>query len=245
MTMPRRQQGFTLIEIMIAILIMAVISVIAWRGLESVERSDASLTEHARRDSLWMRVLQQLEQDVAQRATVELPGFAPAEIARVEAETATGPSQNETASQSQNESSRVKRDASGRVVADLTEPLLPASLHVARTPQRPFLLEIIRAAAAQPGHWQRVQWWISDGTLYRAAGPASAVFPLAEPGRADAVALLGPLRGFEVRAWRDGQGWLRLPHAGLGLYAASGLEIVLEPPPGSGAGPLRRAIPLQ
>ena len=39
----RNQQGFTLIEVMVAILLMAVVSLIAWRGLDSVTRADSHL----------------------------------------------------------------------------------------------------------------------------------------------------------------------------------------------------------
>ena len=37
------QQGFTLIEVMVAIMLMALVSVIAWRGLDSVTRADQHL----------------------------------------------------------------------------------------------------------------------------------------------------------------------------------------------------------
>ena len=33
---PRRQTGFTLIEVIIAIMIMAIISLISWRAIDSV-----------------------------------------------------------------------------------------------------------------------------------------------------------------------------------------------------------------
>lgn len=33
-----RQSGFTLLEVMVAILLMIIVSLIAWRGLESIDR---------------------------------------------------------------------------------------------------------------------------------------------------------------------------------------------------------------
>ncbi len=48
-----RQQGFTLIEVMVAILLMAVVSLIAWKGLDSVTRADSLL-----------RALNQMQRDV-------------------------------------------------------------------------------------------------------------------------------------------------------------------------------------
>lgn len=35
-----RQSGFTLLEVMVAILLMIIVSLIAWRGLESMTRTD-------------------------------------------------------------------------------------------------------------------------------------------------------------------------------------------------------------
>ncbi|MDH1631621.1 PulJ/GspJ family protein [Pseudomonas mosselii] len=67
-----RQIGFTLIEVMIAILLMAVVSLIAWRGLDSVSRADRHVREASEDQQAILRVFQQLERDLALRATVEL-----------------------------------------------------------------------------------------------------------------------------------------------------------------------------
>jgi general secretion pathway protein J len=68
----KRQQGFTLIEVMIAILLMAVVSLIAWRGLDSVSRADRHVRQASEDNQAVLRVFQQLERDLALRATVEL-----------------------------------------------------------------------------------------------------------------------------------------------------------------------------
>ncbi|MDH0647656.1 prepilin-type N-terminal cleavage/methylation domain-containing protein [Pseudomonas sp. GD03858] len=67
-----RQRGFTLIEVMIAILLMAVVSLIAWRGLDSVSRADRHVRQASEAHQAVLRVFQQLERDLALRATVEL-----------------------------------------------------------------------------------------------------------------------------------------------------------------------------
>lgn len=188
----RPAQGFTLIEVMIAILIMSLISVISWRALDTVQRSDVQLQARAEQSGQLLRVVQQLEQDVTMRATVELP----------------------------------------------------ASLLSRRTAQRAFELEIIRAAPAQAGHWQRVQWWTADGLLYRAAGPATDRLPLVEPARSDAVAVLDGVEALEVRAWMPGQGWTPLPYNGQVQAAATGLEVVLRRAADGREPHVRRAIAL-
>jgi len=70
--MNSRQEGFTLIEVMVAIMLMAVVSLIAWRGLDSVSRADAHLNAGTEQTEALLRALNQLDRDVAQRAAIEL-----------------------------------------------------------------------------------------------------------------------------------------------------------------------------
>lgn len=68
----KAQQGFTLIEVMVAIMLMAVVSLIAWRGLDSVTRADAHLQASTEQTQVLLRALNQMERDVALRAGIEL-----------------------------------------------------------------------------------------------------------------------------------------------------------------------------
>ncbi|AKJ99795.1 general secretion pathway protein GspJ [Pseudomonas chlororaphis] len=70
--MNARQTGFTLLEVMVAILLMAVVSLIAWRGLDSVTRADSHLQASTEQTEALLRALNQLERDVALRASIEL-----------------------------------------------------------------------------------------------------------------------------------------------------------------------------
>ena len=70
--MNRAQQGFTLIEVMVAILLMAVVSLIAWRGLDSVTRANQHLQASTEQTEALLRALNQLERDISLRASVEL-----------------------------------------------------------------------------------------------------------------------------------------------------------------------------
>ncbi|AZE88721.1 PulJ/GspJ family protein [Pseudomonas orientalis] len=71
------QQGFTLIEVMVAIMLMAIVSLIAWRGLDSVSRADSHLQSSTEQTQALLRTLNQLERDLALRASIELrtPGL--------------------------------------------------------------------------------------------------------------------------------------------------------------------------
>lgn len=68
----KNQQGFTLIEVMVAILLMAVVSLIAWRGLDSVTRADSHLQASSEQSDSLLRALNQLQRDVEMRAGIEL-----------------------------------------------------------------------------------------------------------------------------------------------------------------------------
>ena len=70
--MNRSQQGFTLIEVMVAIMLMAVVSLIAWRGLDSVTRADQHLQASSEQTEVLLRALNQMQRDVSLRASVEL-----------------------------------------------------------------------------------------------------------------------------------------------------------------------------
>ncbi|KPC56511.1 General secretion pathway protein GspJ [Pseudomonas amygdali pv. morsprunorum] len=77
--MNARQNGFTLLEVMVAILLMIIVSLIAWRGLESITRTDIQLRESTGHTESVLRALNQLERDVAMRASVELQKPLPGE----------------------------------------------------------------------------------------------------------------------------------------------------------------------
>jgi len=201
------QPGFTLIEVMIAIVILAVLSLIAWRGLDSMGRANTQLQLRTEEAERLMHALQQIERDLAWRTTIELPS-AVADAASQEKEPAVPEPQR---------------------VPGVADPvfLLPTGMEVRRLNQTPFLIEFVRAAPAAPGRWQRVQWWLQSGTLYRAAGSAVAAYPIPAPQAADRVAVLEGIASFEVRAWEPEQGWRRLPATVQARRAASGLELIL------------------
>ncbi|MGZ0786921.1 type II secretion system minor pseudopilin GspJ [Pseudomonas saponiphila] len=66
------QSGFTLIEVLVAVMLMAIVSLIAWRGLDSVTRADTHLKASTEQTEELLRSLNQLERDVALRAAVQL-----------------------------------------------------------------------------------------------------------------------------------------------------------------------------
>jgi general secretion pathway protein J len=62
------QGGFTLIEVLVAIALMAIVSILAWRGLDSVIRTRDHVQRGTDSDDALLRVLGQLQLDVQMRA---------------------------------------------------------------------------------------------------------------------------------------------------------------------------------
>jgi len=65
---PRRQGGFTLVELLVAIALMALVSIISWRGLEGIAGLRDRLENDAAHTDSLLGMLGQLERDLALRA---------------------------------------------------------------------------------------------------------------------------------------------------------------------------------
>ncbi|WP_370679418.1 prepilin-type N-terminal cleavage/methylation domain-containing protein [Comamonas sp. GB3 AK4-5] len=213
-----RQSGFTLIEVMIAIVIMALISLIAWRGLESISRANTTLQLRSEENARLVRTLQQIERDISWRTTIELPS-ASTDI----------PPQGKEA-----EASNPPKTGGRLGQQPQLQALLPVGMEVRRGHPATFFIELVRAAPAAPGRWQRVQWWLQGSTLYRAAGETAAQYPIPAPRSADRVAVLEGVDFFAIQAWEPDRGWRSLPASAQARASASGLEVTLRLAHGGG-----------
>lgn len=66
------QRGFTLIEVLVALSLMALLSFISWRALDLVERSSERLNASADDTLALVRVLGQIESDISRHANSDI-----------------------------------------------------------------------------------------------------------------------------------------------------------------------------
>src|SRR5690606_31626694 len=62
------QQGFTLIEVLVALVLLALLSLIAWRGLDAVQHASARVDAQAEETLALLRAWGQLERDLNRHA---------------------------------------------------------------------------------------------------------------------------------------------------------------------------------
>jgi len=67
-----RQRGFTLLEVLIALTLMAVLSILSWRALDTTARSSERLEARADDTMALLRVLGQVESDISRHAGADV-----------------------------------------------------------------------------------------------------------------------------------------------------------------------------
>jgi len=74
----KRQQGFTLIEVLVAMVIMAIMAVMAWQGVDGIVRTRNASQERLEKTLRLNTVIAQWDQDLAsiQQTSVVKPAFA-------------------------------------------------------------------------------------------------------------------------------------------------------------------------
>lgn len=77
---PRRARGFTLIEMLVAITILAVIAILSWRGLDQIMRGRTTITNAMEDERVVAQLFDQMRIDARQAATDDEAGQAAVSI---------------------------------------------------------------------------------------------------------------------------------------------------------------------
>ncbi len=61
--------GFTLIEVMVAMIVMGVVGLLAWRGMDTMLRSKENIEGRAKQDAVYFQLVRQFERDCQEMIT--------------------------------------------------------------------------------------------------------------------------------------------------------------------------------
>lgn len=203
-----RQQGFTLIEVLIAIALMALVSLMSWKGLERVSAAREWLGDQAVDQAIVLRTLGQIERDLNRAYSGVPAGYTTTDSSDASGGTSGG--------------STVSTAGTAGNADDDDSTLFPPGINVTQSAGA-VVLDITRATP-DSGLWQRVTWRLRPDGLWRYSGTPAANYPLPEP--TEGILIMPDSTGLQVRAWVFGQGW-RDPLRPA-TTRASGLEIAIE-----------------
>jgi general secretion pathway protein J len=77
---PRREAGFTLIEMLVAIALLAIVAVLSYRGLDAIMRSRETLTQHMTSERSLSQLFAQMSVDVRNAARDDELGQPPVTV---------------------------------------------------------------------------------------------------------------------------------------------------------------------
>jgi len=189
--------GFTLIEVMVAIALMAIVSILSWRGLDSVAKAGERIDASAADTEVVLRSVGQLSRDVLLRApTGVLP--RPPMPAGVNAPVTLLPS-----------SMTVDRRLDGTLVLGIVRAAVGEHGNWQRV-----------AWSVEEGVLRR-RIGLAANVL-----PLPAVDAAVDPTRNPVADVMHDVQGLSLRAWVPQRGWVALPAADVAV-AATGLEVTI------------------
>jgi general secretion pathway protein J len=73
------EAGFTLIEVMVALVVIAIVGLMAWRGMDAMIRGQENIEGRAKQDALYFQVVRQFERDCQEiilSSNLDIPVYA-------------------------------------------------------------------------------------------------------------------------------------------------------------------------
>ena len=73
------ESGFTLIEVLVALIVISMVGLMAWRGMDAMMRGQENIESRAKQDALYMQLIRQFERDcqeIIPSATLDVPSYS-------------------------------------------------------------------------------------------------------------------------------------------------------------------------
>ena len=71
--------GFTLIEVLVALIVISIVGLMAWRGMDAMMRGQENIEGRAKQDAVYIQLIRQFERDcqeITSDSTLDLPSYS-------------------------------------------------------------------------------------------------------------------------------------------------------------------------
>ncbi|QWD92141.1 prepilin-type N-terminal cleavage/methylation domain-containing protein [Polynucleobacter asymbioticus] len=73
------EAGFTLIEVLVALIVISIVGLMAWRGMDAMMRGQENIEGRAKQDAVYIQLIRQFERDcqeITSDPTLDLPSYS-------------------------------------------------------------------------------------------------------------------------------------------------------------------------
>jgi prepilin-type N-terminal cleavage/methylation domain-containing protein len=73
------ESGFTLIEVLVALIVISMVGLMAWRGMDAMMRGQENIESRAKQDAVYMQLIRQFERDcqeIIPSTTLDIPSYS-------------------------------------------------------------------------------------------------------------------------------------------------------------------------
>ena len=73
------EAGFTLIEVLVALIVISMVGLMAWRGMDAMMRGQENIEGRAKQDAVYIQLIRQFERDcqeITSDSTLDLPSYS-------------------------------------------------------------------------------------------------------------------------------------------------------------------------
>ena len=73
------EAGFTLIEVLVALIVISIVGLMAWRGMDAMMRGQENIEGRAKQDAVYIQLIRQFERDcqeITSYSTLDLPSYS-------------------------------------------------------------------------------------------------------------------------------------------------------------------------